>query len=142
MSKYEQFEHKADVGIRGYGKTLGEAFENGAKAMFGVMVNLEKVEPKKEIKIECEAQNLEELFVEWLNKLLAESGIENLVFSDFQIREIKKINSDYKLLGFARGEELNLEKHEPKIEVKAATYSQLKVEKRNNQYIVQTIVDV
>lgn len=142
MAKYEQFEHQADVGIRGYGKTLKEAFENGAKAMFSVMVNLEKVEQKKEREIKCEAANLEELFVEWLNKLLAEAGIENLIFSDFKIKEIKKMNSNYKLLALARGEELNLEKHQPKVEVKAATFSQLKVEKKENQYLVQTVVDV
>lgn len=142
MLKYEQFEHQADVGIRGYGETIEEAFENGARAMFGVMVNLEKVEPKKEIKIECQATNLEELFVEWLNKLLAEAGIENLIFSDFKIKEINKVNSTYKLLGLAKGEKIDLEKHEPKVEVKAATYSQLKIEKKDNQYIAQTIVDV
>jgi SHS2 domain-containing protein len=142
MTKYEQFEHQADVGIRGRGRTIEEAFENGAKAMFNVMVNLEKVEPKKEIKIECEAPNLEELFVEWLNKLLSEAGIENLVFSDFKINEIKRIDSGYKLFGLAKGEELNSERHEPKVEVKAATYSQLKIEKRGNEYIAQTIIDV
>lgn len=142
MLKYEQFEHEADVGIRGYGENLEEAFENGARAMFDVIINLEKVEPEKEIKIECKAANLEELFIEWLNKLLSEAGMENLVFSDFKIKEIKKANSNYKLLGFAKGEELNSEKHEPKVEVKAATYSQLKVEKIGDQYLAQTIVDV
>lgn len=142
MLKYEQFEHQADIGIRGYGETLEEAFENGARAMFDVVVNLEKVESKKEIKIECRAPNLEELFVEWLNRLLAEAGIGNLIFSDFKIKRIKKIDSDYKLLGLASGEELDLEKHEPRVEVKAATYSQLKVEKKGNQYVAQTIVDV
>lgn len=142
MKTYEQFEHKADVGIRGYGKTIEEAFVNGAKAMFSVMVNLKKIEPKKEIKIECEADNLEELFVEWLNNLLSEAGIENLVFSEFKIKEIKKTNSGYKLVGLVQGEELNPEKHEAKVEVKAATYSQLKVKREGNQYIAQTIVDV
>lgn len=142
MKTYEQFEHKADVGVRGYGKTIEEAFVNGAKAMFSVMVNLKKIEPKKEIKIECEADNLEELFVEWLNTLLSEAGIENLVFSEFKIKEIKKTNSGYKLVGVVQGEELNPEKHEPKVEVKAATYSQLKIERKGNQYIAQTIVDV
>jgi len=142
MKTYEQFEHKADVGIRGYGKTIEEAFVNGAKAMFEVMVNLTKVEPKKEIKIECKADNLEELFVEWLNTLLSEAGIENLVFGEFKIKEIKKTNSGYKLVGVVQGEELNPEKHEPKVEVKAATYSQLKIERKGNQYIAQTIVDV
>ncbi|HOK35154.1 MAG TPA: archease [Candidatus Pacearchaeota archaeon] len=142
MNSYEQFEHEADVGVRGYGKTIKEAFENGAKAMFSVMVNLAKVEPKKEIKIECEADNLEELFVEWLNNLLSEAGIQNLVFNKFKINEIKKTNSEYKLFGSAWGEELNPAKHKPEVEVKAATYSQLKVKKKNDQYIAQTIVDV
>ena len=147
MFKYEQFEHQADVGIRGYGENLEEAFENGAKAMFSVVVNLEKVKPKKEIKIKCQASNLEELFVEWLNKLLAKAGIANLIFSDFKIKEIKKVNSTHELLGLAKGEQLDLEKHEPRVEVKAATYSQLKVEKKDynppaTRYMAQTIVDV
>lgn len=140
--KYEQFEHQADVGVRGWGEALEEAFENGARAMFSVAVNLEKVEPKKEIRIECQASNIEELFVEWLNTLLSEAGMANLVFSDFKIKEIKKINLNYKLLGIAKGEKFSPKKHEPKVEVKAATYSQLKVKKKESQYIVQTIIDV
>jgi len=139
---FEQFEHEADVGIRGYGKTLEEAFENGAKAMFSVMINLGKVELKKKIKIECDASNLEELFVEWLNALLAQASIENMAFSDFKVEKIKNINSICKLIGVARGEELNTEKHQARIEVKAATYSQLKVEKEKGRYMAQTIVDV
>lgn len=142
MLNYEQFEHKADIGVRGFGKTLENAFENGAKAMFSIMVNLKKIEPKKEVKIRCQAANLEELFIEWLNKLLSEAGIKNLVFSEFKIDKIKKDNSGYNLLGLARGEKINLQKHEPKLEVKAATYSQLKIEKSNGRYIAQTIVDV
>jgi SHS2 domain-containing protein len=55
MVEFEQFEHKADIGVRGYGKNIEEAFENGARAMFSVMVNLKKVEMRKEVKIECEA---------------------------------------------------------------------------------------
>ena len=35
--KFEFFEVTADVGIRSYGKTLEEAFENAALAMFEVI---------------------------------------------------------------------------------------------------------
>lgn len=142
MVEFENFEHKADIGVRGYGKTIEEAFENGAKAMFFVAVNLDKVEPKEEVKIECEAENLEELFVEWLNQLLAAAGERNFVFCDFFVKEIKKENSYYKLIGSAKGEEFDLEKHEPKVEVKAATYCEVKVEKINDKYLAQTIVDI
>lgn len=135
---FKYFEHKADVGIIGIGKTLEEAFEEGAKAMFNVMVDIDKVEPKETIKIECEASNNEELFIEWLNKLLAEAGINNMVFSEFRTESIK----DYKLFGSARGETLVPEKHNIKTEVKAATYSQLSIKKENDNYIVKCVLDV
>ena len=80
MTEYETFEHEADVGVRGFGKTMEEAFQNGAKAMFSVMVELDKVDPKKKIGINCEALDNETLFVEWLNELLSTADIEDMVF--------------------------------------------------------------
>lgn len=133
---YKYFEHKADVGIIGIGKTLEEAFQEGAKALFNAMVDIKKVEPKNKIKIECEAGNEEELFVEFLNRLLAEKDINNMVFSDFKV----KIKNN-KLTGEAMGEKFNPKKQNVKIEVKAATYSQLKVIK-NKEFIAQCVVDV
>ena len=135
---YEYFEHEADVGIMGTGKSLEEAFEEGAKAMFNVMVDIDKIEPKEIVRIECKAANNEELFVEWLNKLLAEAGMNNMVFSKFKIESIK----NDKLTGYAIGEALDQEKHNIKTEVKAATYSQLSIKKENDNYIVKCIVDV
>ncbi|MEM2017734.1 MAG: archease [Candidatus Pacearchaeota archaeon] len=133
---YETFEHKADIGVRGKARTLEKAFCEAAKAMFSIECNIKKVKPLKKVKIECEAQNIEELFVEWLNALLAQASLHDMLFSEFFCK-IK----DKKLVGWAKGEKLQ-EKHEPKLEVKAATYSQLKVYKQNNVWIAQCIVDV
>ncbi|MBI4335989.1 MAG: archease, partial [Candidatus Omnitrophica bacterium] len=35
MKKYEPIEHTADIGIRAYGRSLKELFENAALGMFG-----------------------------------------------------------------------------------------------------------
>lgn len=146
---FENFEHKADIGIRGFGKTYEEAFQEGAKAMFSIECNLDKVEKIKKIKIKCDAQNIEELFVEWLNQLLAQASVHEMMFSDFEaeIKEDKK-QGKFILIGEAYGEKLN-EKHELKTEIKAATYSQLKVfedkdknKDKNKRFIAQCIVDV
>ena len=134
---YELFEHTADVGIRGFGKTIEESFQECAKAMYTIMIDLETVEPKKEIKIKCDGFDNESLLVEWLNKLLALIDIEEMVFNEFKV-EIK----NFKLTGIAYGEKLNQKKHHTKTEVKAATYSQVKVFQKNNQWISQCIVDV
>ena len=133
---YELFEHQADIGIRGIGSSLEEAFSEAARAMFSVMINIDKVTPVKSIAVSCKADNDEELLVEFLNRLLTEANINDMVFSKFivQIR-------NHELTGAAKGENLDLEKHEIKTEVKAATYSQLKIE-RNDKFIAQCIVDV
>jgi len=137
MPAFETFEHGADVGVRGFGNTLEEAFANGAKAMFSVMVDIERVEAKDTFEIECSSYDLETLFVEWLNRLLTLAGTERVVFSEFRVH-IK----DYNLKALALGERFDPKRHEPSVEVKGATYSMLKVEKKNHQFMAQCVVDV
>ena len=140
---YETFEHKADIGVKGTGDTLEEAFQEAAKALFSVEVQVLNVEPKIKIKIRCDASNLEELLVEWLNALLAQASIHNMVFSSFSLK-IKAKDTQHELDGFAIGEKLNVKKHNPGIEIKAATYSQLRVyqELETKRWVAQCIVDV
>jgi SHS2 domain-containing protein len=142
MKDFETFEHKADIGVRGFGATVEEAFENGAKAMFSVMVDIERVERRKEIKVACEAPDEELLFVEWLNALLAQKDVEEMTFSDFKVKRIRKEGVRYVLEGSAFGEVFDSQKHRADVEVKAATYSQLKVFKEGTTWTAQCIVDV
>lgn len=138
MKLFETFDHGADIGIRGFGKTLEEAFANGAKAMFSIMVDINKVEKREEREISCEAPDIEMLFVEWLNQLLSISHLEKMVFNDFHVT----IKEGTSLTGYAGGEKLDKSRHPLLTEVKAATYSMLKVEKNNDVYIAQCVVDV
>lgn len=134
---YETFEHEADMGIRGLGRTLEEAFENGARAMFSIMLDLEGVEPREKVDICCSAPDKETLFVEWLNEILAQASLREMVFSDFKVDSLRGDS----LKGYALGEKLDRRKHRLNVEVKAATYSMLKVYK-NREYVAQCIVDV
>ena len=137
---YELLDHEADIGIRGYGNTIEEAFENGAKAMFSVMIDLDEVNPEKNVEIKCEAPDLETLFIEWLNELLTKKDIEEMSFSEFKVKINK--NDLYTLKGVASGERFDQKKHKPKIEVKAATYSGLKIGKKDEKIYIQCVVDV
>ncbi len=133
---YEYFEHIADIGIQGTGNTLEKAFEEAAKAMFEIMIDLSKVNPKNKISFSISADNNEEMFVEFLNELLSLSSLKNLMFSKFKVKiEKNKLNAT------AFGEKIS-EKMKLKTEVKAATYSQLKVKKQGNEFVAKTIVDV
>ena len=135
---YQYFEHEADVGIIGTGPTLEKAFEEAAKAVFNTEVDISAVEPKQKISIECSAENEDELFIEWLNKLLAEADINDMVFSEFKIKTMKNL----KLKADAFGEKLDQKKHNIKTEVKGATYSMLRTGKKDNNFFAQCIIDV
>lgn len=139
---YKYLEHEADVGIMSIGSTLEEAFQDGAKAMFNVMFDTTLIEEKDEIPIYAEADDIAALFVEVLNEMLFKQDTDAIAFSRFLVKEIKKEGDTYHLNGIAYGEPLNLQKHDVKTEVKAATYSGLKFEKKGENYVLQCVLDV
>jgi SHS2 domain-containing protein len=141
MKSFELLDHEADVGIKAWGKTAEEAFAHGAEAMFSVMVNLEHITVEREIDVEARAGDLEELFVEWLNELLAQRDLSEMVFSKFEV-EIKDESGECVLTGKAKGEQLDHEKHETRTEVKAATYYGLRSGKENDLYYFQCVLDI
>ena len=136
-SKCETFAHESDIGIRGYGNTLEEAFENAAMAMYSVMVRVDKVKPLAPREVTASAPDGEMLLVEWLNALLSLSDVERMVYSKFMV----KIEGTL-LTGTAWGEKLDQTRHQPNVEVKGATYHMLKVYKDGDSYVAQCVVDV
>lgn len=137
---FKYLEHTADAGIVGIGNTPEEAFAEGAKAMFNLMVDIDKVKPIEEVDIKCSSAELDTLFVGWLGELLLQKDITGLIFSDFEVHIQQQ--GEFKLKGKAWGEQLNPSKHNIKTEVKAATYYGLKLEKKDQEYWVQCVVDI
>lgn len=142
---FKNFEHKADIGIRGIGKTKEKSFEESARCLFDVQVDIKKIKLSKKIIINTKAENLEELFVEFLNKLITTSAIKQMVFGKFIVRITEnKSKKQFELKAEAWGDKLNPKKHSINVEVKAATYGELKVyqDKKTKNWISQCIVDV
>ncbi|USS41511.1 archease [Thermococcus aggregans] len=141
MKRWEHFEHTADIGIRGYGDTLEEAFEAVAIALFDVMVDVRKVEKKEVREIEVEGEDLYSLLYNFLEELLILHDTEGLVFVDFDVK-IEKTDKGYKLKAKAYGEKLS-EKHEPKEEVKAITYHEMEIKQLpNGEWMAQLVPDI
>ena len=51
---WQHFEHKAYIGVRGFGNEPAEAFEQAALAMSAIITDLSLVEVSEEISIICE----------------------------------------------------------------------------------------
>jgi SHS2 domain-containing protein len=63
MKAYELIDHTADVGIKAYGKSLSEAFQNAAKGMFDIITDKSEIENIGQYNIKLEADDLEQLFL-------------------------------------------------------------------------------
>ncbi len=134
---WEHFHHQADIGVRGVGRTLDEAFAEAAVALMAVICSPQKVEPTEAVRIHCQGDDVELLFVDWLNELVYEMATRRMLFSRFEVT----VAAD-KLDGRAWGETADPERHETAVEVKGATYTQLKVARRDDKWIAQCVVDV
>ena len=135
---WEHFSHPADIGIRGVGPTREDAFAQAATALTAVLVDPNKVEPREPVEIVCTEQDDEMLFMSWLASLLYEMDTRRMLFSRFEIEPIEG-----GIRAKAWGEPVDIARHEPAVEVKAATYAGLKVEKdAAGNWLAQCIVDV
>ncbi|MDT7900457.1 MAG: archease [Acidianus sp.] len=139
MKKFEFFDNTADVGIKAYGRTLEEAFENSALAVFEVMTDTSKVDPVEERKVTIDGIDLENLLYRWIESLLVYYDSELILFSKFKV----KIDQDnMRLEGEAWGEKFNEEKHEKRTLVKAMTYSLMSINKVGDMYEIAFVVDI
>lgn len=135
--RWEHFPHGADIGIRGFGATPAEAFEQAALAMSAAVCDLGAINAWQSIEIECHAPDRELLFVEWLNALIYEMSTRRMLFGRFSVRL-----DGGQLHGRAWGEPLDRMRHEPAVEIKGATYTALRVAEQAGEWVAQTVVDV
>ena len=138
MTHWEHFPHEADVGVRGCGASLAEAFEQAALAMTGAITDPAGVLPRTAVDIECAAPDEEILLVDWLNALVFEMASRRMLFSRFEVR----IDGG-RLRARAFGEPVDAARHQPAAEVKGATFTALRVAREpSGEWLAQCVVDV
>lgn len=138
VEHWEHFEHGADVGIRGHGTTPAEAFEQAALALTAVIADAGDVRETTHVDLACRADNLEDLFLDWLNALVYEMAVNRLLFRRYRVEL-----SGNDLQATAWGEIVDPARHRPAVEVKGATYTGLEVRRREDgSWVAQTVVDV
>ncbi len=138
---FEYLDHTADIGVRGIGKTVEEAFCEAARAIFNLMVDLEEIVPEKAIHVTVEARQLDLLLVEWLSALLAKKDLEGLLLARFHV-ELREMENGFSLQGVGWGEPFDLKRHQPKTEVKGVTYAGLRVQREDERWLAQCVVDI
>jgi SHS2 domain-containing protein len=138
MAGWEHFSHGSDIGVRGFGGSVEEAFEHAAIALTAIVADVSTVGQTEALEVRCSAPDLELLFMSWLNEIIYEMAVRGMVFSKFRVAL-----SGQSLTGTLSGEKIDPEHHHVAVEAKGATVTALRVAcDQQGQWVAQCVIDV
>ena len=140
MSNYTFFDHTADIGVEVTGRTRKELFVNAADALFDVMIASITGEKsaKQQTKITIEGADVADLLINILREILYLFNGKKFITVSCEMIQFNNKELQARLTG----ESFNKTKHLIKNEIKAVTYSGLKVEKQKTGWVARIIFDV
>ena len=135
---YAILDHPADMGIEARGATLAQAFEQAAIALTSIIIEHSTVEPREQRKVAIEATDFEQLFVKWLTEILYLYDGQHFVVCGATLHELLPT----KLKATLSGEPFSSVKHSPKLDVKAITYHQLRIQANEDGGKITVYLDI
>lgn len=132
---YAFFEHTADVGVRAWGPTLGEAFGQAALGLVAHMVDVSRAKAVGEAILEVEGGSAERLLFSFLEEVLYLFETELWVITEADVEILPG-----RLRATLRGEAYDAARHGHVHEIKAMTWHELAIQRDPPE--VRVIVDI
>lgn len=137
-SGWEHFEVEADVGVRGWGPTRGEAVAQATLGVFALLASPGEVEPRERRAVRAQADAPETLLVAWIDECLYVHEIEGFVVRSVELTTC----TDTLAHGLLHGEPFDPSRHRAGTVVKGATYHQASLAAGPDGWEARVIVDV
>lgn len=142
---YQFLDHMTDAYIEAYGNTTEEAFEFAARAVVDTMISVDNVNSVKEEQISIEGHDLESLLFNWLDSVMLKLLVDKQALSYFKVSISRGFESrdGLELKAIVRGEHLDLEKHNYKVEIKGVTYHMMEIDiESDNKVKLRFLLDL
>lgn len=138
--EYEYLEHTADVKFRAYGKDLEEAFINAAYAYQDTVSDHIKIEKNVEKEFFVESEDKKALLYDFIEQFIVFLDTEDFLLAEVLELKIEKKGGQYYLFAKITGD-TDVSKYEIGTHVKAMTYQEMKIEKKE-KVMVQAVLDI
>ena len=132
----------ADIAFEATGRDLPELFTAAADATMNVMIdNLEAIEPRETRRLELKNDGIDMLLFDFLQELIYFKDADRLLL---RIREVQIDEKDdaYSLNATAAGESLDPARHRQRADVKAVTLHDFRVEKSDDGWKANVLLDI
>lgn len=134
-------EHTADLALEIRAGDLDELFAEALRGLTDCLTAVASVEPVHETPIALEADDLEELLVEWLGEAVYFFDAADLIFGEARVK-IVRTGGKWRLQAVARGEKYDSERHEARVPIKGVTYHGLQVEQDETGWRATVVLDI
>jgi SHS2 domain-containing protein len=136
--RFEILEHTADIGIRAFGRTLPELYENAARGLLELLLSPRHVRPAEEETVTVTGTDAVDLMIVWLHEILLRTDARKRAFADVRVSEV----GEWRLVATLKGEPLDGSRHKLRMEVKGVTYHAARVEKAESGWVAEVFLDV
>ena len=138
---FEYLDHTADLKVKAWGHTIEKAFENAALGGMNFIVDVKKVAKKEKHKIKVTSKRMESLLYDFLEELIFLIDTKSFIFAGAEdLVIIKTISDEYELKCTAIGD--SYKHYERKGDIKAITYSDMKISKKDNGFEIIVVYDI
>ena len=132
----------ADIAFEAWGEDLEETFVSAADATMNVMVEeLNAIQPLERREFRLENEELDLLLFNLLQELIYYKDAEKLMLRVNQAR-VQAEARPYVLEAIAWGETLDPDRHHPRVDVKAVTLHQFRLERTDRGWKASVILDI
>jgi SHS2 domain-containing protein len=138
--RFKYLDHTADVKFQAYGSSLEEAFINSVLAAVNTVVDIDSVKPKIKQTIRLKEQKLMTLLYEFLESVIISLDVDGYLPCRFERLSIVETDEGFELDAAMSGD--HAKNYETKGDIKAMTYSDMKIEKKADGYMIQVVLDI
>jgi SHS2 domain-containing protein len=135
---YRILEHTADTGFEVKGSSIEELFEAAARAFFHMLWEIGTDRQSCSETIEVAGSDLEELMVNFLEEFLYRYDAQGLVCTQIKVILI----TDTMIRAMARMQRFDSDRDRELLGVKAVTYHQLYVGRKDATWMAQIFLDI
>lgn len=134
LSKFVFLEHTSDIKFRVFGKSTDELFENSVLAFSNYLCGEKKINSKKGKVIEVNGTDTKSLFYNFFDELIYLVDVEHFIPARAEVL-LRGNNLKAELYG---DDSFNYEIKQ----IKAATYAEMEIKKKDSGWEAQFVLDV
>jgi SHS2 domain-containing protein len=135
---FQLLERPSDVGILAHGPTREHALIAASQGLASILVDAAPFRALEERYFKAPGQDESAQVINWLNEILFFFDTDGLVFVEFAIDSWTATG----IVGYARGERFDIDRHEFRTAVKAATYHQFESHQTLDGWEMRVFVNV